>query len=330
MKEKDIRPQDLLEENTKLLMQDIEGILKMKEDFVCISCPACGSQDSSKLFNKDGFAFERCDKCETVFTNPRPTKDHLSEYYAKSKCYSHYNDVLFPATEDSRRDKIFVPRTKKIIEICEKYNIPKKKLVDVGAGFGTFCEEISKLSVFDEIVAIEPSQSLADTCRKRGISVLEEFVEDVHIENVSIITSFELLEHLFCPKDFIQACRKLLPMEGFLFLTTPNIKGFDMLVLKELNDNIISPNHLNFFHPESVAYLLEKNGFEIVEITTPGKLDVELVSKKVESGEVDLGKQTFLKEVVLSKNDKIKTDFQKFLADNLMSSHMSVLAKRKS
>lgn len=28
--------------------------------------------------------------------------------------------------------------------------------MDVGAGFGTFCEEVKKLGIFDRVVAVEP------------------------------------------------------------------------------------------------------------------------------------------------------------------------------
>ena len=328
MKEDDIRPRDLLIENSALLEEDIENILMRREGFVTIDCPACESRDYNFLFDKKGFFFVKCRYCETVFTNPRPTKKLLANYYATSKCYEHYNSCLFPATEKSRRE-IFKYRTLKIAEVCKKYDVPREKIIDVGAGFGTFCECISDLSIFKSVIAIEPSSSLAKTCRKKGITVVEKLVEDVFLEDVSMITCFELIEHLYCPKDFILSCTRLLANGGFLYLTTPNIKGFDMMVLGKHNDNIIAPNHLNFFNIQSCIYLLMQYGLEPVEVTTPGLLDVELVVKKVESGEFNLDDQSFLKEVICSGIEGRREVFQKFLSENLLSSHMSILAKKK-
>ena len=34
--------------------------------------------------------------------------------------------------------KIFLPRVKKIIKICKNKNMVKPKMMDVGAGYGTF------------------------------------------------------------------------------------------------------------------------------------------------------------------------------------------------
>ena len=72
-----------------------------------------------------------------------------------------------------------------------------------------------------------------------------------------------------------------------------------------------------------------KYGLEPVEVTTPGLLDVELVVKKVESGEFNLDDQSFLKEVICSGIEGRREVFQKFLSENLLSSHMSILAKKK-
>lgn len=328
LREEDIRPQELLTENTRLFMEDITTILRLKDSFVKIPCPACDSQNHSHLFDKKGFSFVICRDCATVFTNPRPTREQLADYYATSRCYKHYNDCLFPATEANRREKIFIPRAKKVAGLCEKYNIPRKSLVDAGAGFGTFCEEISKMSIFESVIAVEPSQSLAETCRKRGLRVYEENIENVFLEEVSIITSFELIEHLFWPKEFILSCARLLSKGGFLYLTSPNIKGFDMAVLGERNDNIIAPNHINFFHPDSLSGLIRECGLKIVELTTPGQLDVELVGKKIESKEVTFKDQPFLRELFFSKKKGIREDFQRFLSEHLLSSHLSVLARK--
>ena len=328
MKEEDIRPKELLAENSRLLVEDIKNILKHKDDFVKINCPACESNSFRHLFDKDGFSFVVCQSCETVFVNPRPTKEQLADYYASSKCYEHYNNVLFPATEKSRREKIFIPRAKKIEKLCKKYNIKRKTMVDAGAGFGTFCEEIHNMSIFETIIAVEPAQSLARTCRQRGITVYESTIENLNIEKVDFMTSFELVEHLFWPKEFILSCGRLLSKGGFLYITTPNIKGFDMVVLGKQNDNILAPNHLNFFHPDSLRRLISDCGLETVEITTPGLLDAELVSKKVESGKISLENQPFL-SVLFNSDKKTMESFQKFLSENCLSSHMSILARKK-
>jgi 2-polyprenyl-3-methyl-5-hydroxy-6-metoxy-1,4-benzoquinol methylase/ribosomal protein S27E len=331
MKEENIRPENLMRENEKLHNKDMQEFLSHKNKFIEIPCPACESRDYRRVFSKKDFTFVMCTKCETVFINPRPTLEMLKKYYATSKSIKHWNDKIFPASEDARRNQIFAPRAKKVVEICTKFKVEMKILVDVGAGFGTFCEEIKKMSIFDKVIAVEPSHALAETCRRKGLDVIEkpiENVKDAEIGVVSVITNFELIEHLYCSKDFLLSCSKALPKGGMIILTTPNIKGFDLLVLSELSDNIGGPNHLNYFHPESLGQLLSKCNFEVIDVETPGKLDAELVRKKILAGDLSISNQPFLKHVLIDQWETIGEPFQHFLSDNRLSSHLWIVARK--
>lgn len=328
MREEDIRPEQLMQEAAKLLGEDAERILSLKSEFVSIPCPACESGNHKFLFDKNGFTFVTCNECETVFINPRPSFEILKEHYETSKGLAFWNKKIFPMSEDSRRVSIFAPRAEKVAELCRKHNISAKVLIDVGAGFGTFCEEIKKLRIFESVIAVEPSQSLAQTCRNKGIEVIEKTIEEVEINGVDVITNFELIEHLFWPKDFLLACKKVLPSGGLLILTTPNIKGFDLLVGGKAAQNVNGPNHINYFHPDSLSLLLEQIGFQVVEVTTPGKLDAELARKKILSGELDISNRPFLKNILIDNWQTVGSAFQQFLTDNKLSSHMWIVAKK--
>ena len=213
-------------------------------------------------------------------------------------------------------------------ELVKKHDTAPRLLVDVGAGFGTFCEEVAKLGLFERIVAVEPSQNLASTCRKKGLEVIESVIEEVQIDEAACITSFELIEHLWWPGEFLRSCGKALQRRGLLILTCPNIKGFDLLTLGALSDNVIPPNHLNYFHPTSLSELLRRCGFEVVEVLTPGKLDAELVRNKILDGVLDVASQPFLRRVLIEQWETVGQEFQAFLANNSLSSHMWVVARK--
>lgn len=328
MKEADIRPDSLMNENQRLLMEDIKKLMVHKHDFVEIPCPACESKNYKLVFEKGGFTFVSCKECETFFINPRPPFSILSEFYETSECIGHWKKI-FSETEDSRKNQIFIPRVKMIVELCKKYNAPTNVLLDVGAGFGTFCEEIKKKDMFRKVIAVEPARDLAEVCRKRGLDVIEKPIEKIDLDEISVVTSFELIEHLFWPKDYVLACTKSLSKAGLLILTTPNIKGFDLLTLGKLSSNIAGPNHLNYFHPKSLSTLLQKCGLEIIEVLTPGKLDAELVRKKILTKEFDVTNQPFLQHVLIEQWELIGHAFQKFLSENTLSSHLWIVAKKK-
>lgn len=111
-------------------------------------------------------------------------------------------------------------------------------------------------------------------------------------------------------------------------LTTPNIRGFDLLTLGKLSNNIGGPNHLNYFHPDSLSYLLERCGFKVIEILTPGELDAELVRKKILAGELDVSNCPFLKYILVDQWGTTGEIFQHFLAQNNLSSHLWIVARK--
>lgn len=300
--ENEIRPDNLKDGQKQCFKNDIRRLLKYRDNFTSVVCPACNSNENKMLFTKYGMKFVICKICSTGFINPRPTKNILEYYYRNSENYSYWNKYIFPASENVRREKIFKPRVETILNICNRYKVPKDTLLEVGAGYGIFCEEMDKKKVFKNVVAIEPTPDLAATCRKKGLKVIEKPVEKVKIfrNKISVIVSFEVIEHLFNPKEFILKCAKLLSKDGLLVITCPNIKGFDMTVLGKESDSY-DVEHLNYFNPDSITKLLIKCGFEVMEIMTPGKLDAELVRKKALEKVIDLRQQPFLKRLLIDE-----------------------------
>ena len=72
-------------------------------------CPACGSKNAEKAFEKYEMGYVVCSDCETMYINPRPAPEILEKYYATSENYRYWNKYIFPASEKPRREKIFRP-----------------------------------------------------------------------------------------------------------------------------------------------------------------------------------------------------------------------------
>lgn len=87
--------------------------------------------------------------------------------------------------------------------------------------------------------------------------------------------SFEVIEHLFDPGAYLRAVRLALKPGGVLVLTCPNIRGFDFQVLGfDVADNF-GLGHINMFHPAAMTRLLERCGYTVRAISTPGRLDAD-------------------------------------------------------
>lgn len=328
--ETEIRPDHLMDEEARRFANDTSRMNEHKSNFISVPCPACGSDDSQKRFEKSELTYVDCRACGTMYINPRPTPKILEWYYKNSETYQFWSEHIFPASEDARREKIFKPRAKRLIDICTRHDVPTGTLVEVGAGFGTFNEEVLKLNVFNRVVAIEPTPDLAKICRSKTLEVIELPIERVDLEKsqVDVIASFEVIEHLFDPDQFIERCASILSPGGLLVLSCPNVFGFEIQVLQEASDSV-DVEHLNYFHPKSLSKLIEDKGMKVIEIQTPGELDAELVRKKTLSKKFDLTGQSFLKHILIDEWATFGQDFQKFLIDKGLSSHMWIVAQKK-
>lgn len=327
--ENEIRPDVLKHGILKAMRADIKRLNSKKKEFVFVACPGCGSKKYSKKFQKYGMNFVDCDVCETFFTNPRPTPEILSWFYKDSVNYNYWDKYIFPASEQARRIKIVIPRVDKILSLCKKFGVETNSILEVGAGHGTFCQEMMSRKVFKEVVAIEPVISQAKTCESKGIKTINSTIEKIKFNRKNlfdVVVNFEVMEHLFSPRKFISNCNKFLKKGGLFIFTVPNGKGFDINTLGKLSDSI-DHEHLNYFNPKSIELLLDKCGFEVIDISTPGKLDAELVRKRILLGEFKAN--VFLKQVLVDNWGQVGVDFQKFISEHILSSHMMVVAKKK-
>jgi 2-polyprenyl-3-methyl-5-hydroxy-6-metoxy-1,4-benzoquinol methylase/ribosomal protein S27E len=336
MTENEIRPRELLGEQARLFAEDVARLMRHRADFVERKCPACDSDDHTKTLEKTGMQFVTCNACGTLFANPCPRPAHMEEYYRTSQNYEFWSKHIFPASEPARREKIFRPRVERVLAICETFGVPTRTMLEVGAGFGSFCLEMTRAGRFKRIIAVEPTPSLAEDCRKRGLEVIEKPIEQLEKsslvgngDQIDVIANFEVIEHLFSPREFVQKCANLLNPGGIFIVTCPNSRGFDVLELG-VHSSVIDAEHVNLFHPASLARLLDVCGFDVIEKQTPGRLDAELVRKGMLAGQIDPSTRPFLRRLLIDNWDDYGELFQDFLASNLLSSNMLLVGRKRA
>lgn len=331
MKETEIRPKHFTEGQKLAMIEDVSRLLSRHSEFINVSCPACGQNNALKKFEKYCLGYFQCKNCETLYINPRPTSEILDWFYKESANYQYWNKFIFPASEEVRKKQIFIPRVDRVLQICEKLGIVTDSLLEIGCAYGTFCQEMKLRNKFKRIVGVEPTPDLAETSRNKGIDIIENSIENIQFseeDKFNVIVSFEVIEHLFSPRDLVIQLKSLLNPDGLLIMTCPNGKGFDFTVLGD-KCNSIDYEHLNYFNPKSIAFLLESCGFEVLESITPGKLDAELVRNKIIEESFDISNQPFLEQVLIDEWAEKGEIFQQFISSSGLSSHMWVVAKRK-
>ena len=327
MKEEDIRKRESLDKYLELIRQDVEDIFVDKSSFVRVRCPACSEEDYTIEFEKIGFKYVSCKTCDTLYANPRPTYDQLKWFYNQSKSTTYWINDFFKPVAEARRKNIFRPRAEYIVEKFGKKN--HWLIGDVGAGFGLFLQELKALWPNNRYLAIELSEEQSEICRQGGLDVLCTPLEEVqgYDEQFDLLTAFELLEHLHEPSLFLNSIYRILKPGGLIQMTTLNAHGFDIQILWEKSKSVFPPHHLNFFNTDSICRLLDSCGFAVIELDTPGKLDLDIVAGAVKEEGVDVGR--FVRMVVERASLSAKNELQAWIRGHQLSSHMRVLAKKQ-
>jgi SAM-dependent methyltransferase len=332
MKEDEIRPQDIFDEYLKLCKEDIEYYFKSKkeETFIEVNCPGCGEDKIKEDFVKDDFRYNWCANCKTLYVSPLPPEDIFREYYTDGKSVKYWASHFYKQTEDARKENIFKPRVELIRDIFTKEieeNIDV--LVDIGAGYGTFCELASESNYFKKVLAIEPSPPLIESLKKKNITVIEKFMEQVKPEDFQdyqygkkLFCTFELWEHLYKPAEFLKSIKNVMTKGDYLLITTLNVLGFDLLMLWEKSKSISPPHHINLFNLDSLKLILNNNGFTIKKAFTPGKLDVDIIKNMN-----IIFEDRLFNYMINESDDKFRANLQEFISSNRLSSHMMVIAQ---
>ena len=328
MKVADIRPDAVMAGQRAAMQRDIGMLLARRGEFVEVACPACGSDGRTTLYEKYGMTHRRCDACATQYVSPRPGPAVLRDFYRASENYAYFAKHIFPASAEQRRERLFRPRAEIVATLARDKGMAQPSLIEVGAGYGLFCEEVARTRAFGRIVGVEPTPDLAALCRGKGIEVIERPVEEIDgIKPFDILAAFEVIEHLFDPAAFLAGCRRLLRPNSWILLTCPNILGFDTILLGR-ESGAVDHEHLNYFTPDSMALLLARAGFEEVTVTTPGRLDVDLVRRGLAEGVVDRSPLGPFLAHALDRNDG-ETDalLQAFLRKARLSSSLQAVAR---
>lgn len=330
LSEKELCPDDLLAGQEAAFQRDIAKLHARPEEFVAVSCTACGESGGKVAFEKFGFQFKVCSRCRTIYMSPRPSETLMADYYTNSENYAYWAKYIFPASEASRREKIHKPWLDRVVNYCQQFGVPRGTLVEVGPGFGTFASVATESGQFKRVLAIEPTPEMAAACRDRGVAVIQRRIEEVseEINGADVLVAFEVIEHLFEPRRFIGQCARLLRPGGLLVVSCPNGQGFDIAMLGA-RALAVDAEHVNLFNPESLSGVLRRSGFKVMEASTPGRLDAEFVREAALKGEIDLVREPFLKRVLLDEWDRLGWPFQQFLAANGLSSHMWIAARKR-
>jgi SAM-dependent methyltransferase len=240
------------------------------------ACPTCGSGDESTVFAEANFDFARldrfafasrkmpeymhyrlisCPECDLLYANPLPAEEVIVSNYVDadydSSLEAHYAAVTYAG---------FLPAIKQHLPDCNG-------AMDIGAGDGAFIEQLLAHG-FRNVVGVEPSKAPIAAAREDIRQLIREGVlrvEDFTPGSFSLLTCFQTLEHLYDPLAICRNTFTMLKKGGAVLFICHNRRSISARLMG-VKSPIFDIEHLQLFSPRSAAFLLQKCGFESIEV----------------------------------------------------------------
>jgi 2-polyprenyl-3-methyl-5-hydroxy-6-metoxy-1,4-benzoquinol methylase len=241
-----------------------------------IPCNFCGGFIFKSALECEGFNFVRCTKCSLVQRNPQPVKEEILARYSKiyGNNYLSYeleNEAAFLKLQQLALQDAGFDKTEKAAFLRAKTAGNDSSVLDIGCATGALLASLRDRGWRVTGVEISPSAEYAQ--KERGLDVRNIPLEEINFpdESFDVIHASHLVEHLNDPRSFFSELRRILKKDGKIFITTPNISGFQARLFGGRWRSAIF-DHLYLFSKRTLINMLKICGFKTEGVYTWGGL----------------------------------------------------------
>ena len=219
----------------------------------------------------------KCLGCDLMYLTPFPTYDDLKEvyneeYYLNQKFYDLKGNNIYGYTdyiaERFTKQLHYKDVVKKIQGMLPVATSRRHSLLEIGCGLGYFLDVASDFD-FD-VAGIEFNKYAVEYIRNKFAFDVKsgELTKNMFEKNsFDVVALFDVIEHLSEAFPTLETIHEVLAPGGVLVLTTMDSGSFMSRVLgKRLEDFRRTREHLLFFTRKTITTVLQKYGFEIIEI----------------------------------------------------------------
>ena len=254
-------------------MQDSD---KRKLKLIQVKCCICQQdaafqigtgKDFEYRTSPDTFLAVRCDSCELIYLNPRPAAVEFETIYPPSYHAFDFSEKDFGIVHKIRSRL----EAKRLLSWCA--GLPDDaRILDVGCGDGF---HLNLLKNFGKktwtLEGVDLDRRAVEMARKFGLKAYPGSVEAIDLPEGAYDLAFmiQTIEHLENPLEVLTAIKNVLKTGGKLVIVTDNTDSTDFKLFKSSYwGGYHFPRHWNLFNQNSLAKLVEKVGFEIVDSAT--------------------------------------------------------------
>jgi SAM-dependent methyltransferase len=201
----------------------------------------------------------RCPACGHMQLAQMPAEETLSEGYAEAASEEYIEEEAGQRASACRA-----------LDAVERH-VERGAILDLGCWVGFLLAEARERGW--STLGVEPSVFAARFARERlGLDVrVSELLEcELPPASFDTVVLGDVIEHLIDPSAALDRIRELLRPGGVVYLALPDA-GSRLARAMGAHWWSVLPTHVHYFTRGSIRRLLERRGFEVVELTTAPK-----------------------------------------------------------
>ena len=271
-----------------------------------------------KILNKkNNYKIIDCRNCKFIHILPLPSEKNIINLY-KKKYYEKIKPQYIKKYE-REIDYWNLIFDEKLDYLETKIKGKAKSILDIGSGSGFFLKRAKEKGW--TIHGVEPNKTASNHSEKIGIPVINDFFQNVEIENMKkydAINLFDVLEHVNNPTELLKKCHRLLKSRGIVVIEVPNdYNPLQKIVQKSLKKEeywltILTKSrnyhwaskidHVNYFNFSSLKGLLAKLRFKVIYQQSTFPLELFLLMGDDYLKSEKIGKKIHQKRINLEMN----------------------------
>ncbi len=261
----------------------------------------------------DSFEYLICPDTGSLFLASLPPAEAWSGLLKEMHRYRHSPGGFHSELAASRETHVYQPKVEWIQETLALQGIRKPALLEGGSLPGDLKELLEKSGSFSRVEFTD------EAALARGVSTAGKGA-------FQAVVLLESLDRSDDPAGLVEQAERCLSRGGLLFVTALVASGFDFQALGTNNRYFYPPDRTNCFTLKGLRRLLEKFKLELVEVSTPGVLDVEILQAHL-AQDPSFPVSRFERALALA-DEPVRQAFQSFLQENGLSSYARLAARK--
>ena len=264
----------------------------------------------------DEIAYGRCPDSGSLFMAELPEPAVWARLLAEVSQYRHSAEAFHAGLARSRAEHVYTPKVEWIEEALQLQEVHRPSLLEVCSGSSDFTRLLQESGSFAEVLTADES-ALAMASGREGAGQ----------PRVQAAVLLESLDRAHDPEALVRAVAGRLVEGGLLFVTALVASGFDLAVLGAQNLYLYPPDRANCFTVQGLSTLLRRAGLTLLEVSTPGVLDVEIVRAHLQY-DPSLSLSAFERQLVQA-DQATQEAFQTFLQQQGFSSFARIVTRKE-